>query len=783
MTEEKDATPKPTGHDFVDPHNFEIDEQNKSWRTMQSISEQTLMHNTFGTQLLCKLSTCNLNQFALDFDGNLQRIKQSVLLAKKSGSRLRNGSELEITGYGCEDHFLEQDTYLHSWQSIYDIINNKITQDILCCFGMPVRHKSAVYNCFLWILNNKILLIRPKLFLANDGNYREMRYFTSWTKLYELEEYLLPPMIQKLTKQKYVAFGAGILELNDTRIATECCEEMFTPDSPHILYALNGVEIYCNGSGSHHNLRKLYKRVDLIRGASARCGGAYLYANQQGCDGNRLYYDGCAMIINNGLCLAQATQFSIHEVEVVSAVVDLSSIRAYRHIPSFGVQSDAAKKIPTISVNFWLSDKSNRLKPAQPIKIKYLSPQEEIALGPSYWLWDYLRRSGGSGYFLPLSGGADSAATATLVGIMCQNIVKAINDSGDLDVLYDIRKVLKLNENDKYIPKTAKELCSKILHTTYMGTTNSSKETRERALNLSLELGSYHLNCDIDILIDAMLKLFTLITNKTPKYQCNGGDWAQNLALQNIQARLRMVLSYFLAQLLPWIRGKKGFLLVLGSANVDEALRGYYTKYDCSAADINPIGGICKNDLKTFLLYAAQHYGYKSLIKIVEAPPTAELLPITQEYKQTDEDDMGMTYAELGTYGKLRNIERCGPVSMYQKLEQEWGPRTTVNLSPTEIGKKVKYFFKMYGINRHKQTILTPSYHAENYSPDDNRYDHRQFLYPNWKRQFNTIDALINEDEKTRKDIDLKIGGLKRQSSHIMTNINNNYNNNNNSNN
>lgn len=25
--------------------------------------------------------------------------------------------------------------------------------------------------------------------------------------------------------------------------------------------------------------------------------------------------------------------------------------------------------------------------------------------------------------------------------------------------------------------------------------------------------------------------------------------------------------------------------------------------------------------------------------------------------------------------------------------------------------------------------VLTPSYHAENYSPDDNRYDHRQFLY------------------------------------------------------
>ena len=30
--------------------------------------------------------------------------------------------------------------------------------------------------------------------------------------------------------------------------------------------------------------------------------------------------------------------------------------------------------------------------------------------------------------------------------------------------------------------------------------------------------------------------------------------------------------------------------MVLGSANVDEGLRGYLTKYDCSSADINPIG-------------------------------------------------------------------------------------------------------------------------------------------------------------------------------------------------
>ena len=46
-----------------------------------------------------------------------------------------------------------------------------------------------------------------------------------------------------------------------------------------------------------------------------------------------------------------------------------------------------------------------------------------------------------------------------------------------------------------------------------------------------------------------------------------------------------------------------------------------------------------------------------------------------------------------------------------------------------KIAERVKAFFKYYAINRHKATTLTPSYHAESYSPDDNRYDQRQFLY------------------------------------------------------
>ena len=62
------------------------------------------------------LSVCSLNQWCLDFQGNYERIVKSIQLSREQNSTYRLGSELEITGYGCGDHFFEQDTVLHSWQ-------------------------------------------------------------------------------------------------------------------------------------------------------------------------------------------------------------------------------------------------------------------------------------------------------------------------------------------------------------------------------------------------------------------------------------------------------------------------------------------------------------------------------------------------------------------------------------------------------------------------------------------------------------------------------------------
>ncbi|KAJ8058664.1 hypothetical protein OCU04_012838 [Sclerotinia nivalis] len=510
--------------------------------------------------------------------------------------------------------------------------------------------------------------------------------------------------------------------------------------------SLDGVEIFTNSSGSHHELRKLNIRLELIKEATLKAGGIYLYANQQGCDGDRLYYDGSAMIVVNGRVVAQASQFSLYDVEVVTATVDLEEVRAYRTFRSRAMQARETAPYERIEAGMSLSsdaeDVNPLVQPSKEISIKYHVPEEEIALGPACFLWDYLRRSRQAGYFVPLSGGIDSCATSVIVHSMCRIVYAAVEKGDNPQVLEDLLRIVGEEEDSTWRPSNSQDIANRIFHTAYMGSTNSSSETRGRAKDLGEKIGSYHLDFNIDNVVSAVTTLFTTVTNYTPKYKMYGGTPASNLALQNIQARLRMVLAYLFAQLLPTVRGrtKPGSLLVLGSANVDESLRGYFTKYDCSSADINPIGAISKTDLKRFILWASTEFEMPLLQDFIDAPPTAELEPITEDYVQSDEADMGMSYNELSIYGRLRKVDKLGPYGMWTKLLHEWGHV----LSPREIYEKTRWFFWCYSINRHKMTTLTPSYHAEQYSPDDNRYDLRPFLYPGFSFAYRKIEKALN---------------------------------------
>lgn len=66
---------------------------------------------------LMHVATCALNQWALDFVGNKDRIVESIRIAKSKGAKLRVGPELEVSGYvslSCHRHMDNLHTTLPS---------------------------------------------------------------------------------------------------------------------------------------------------------------------------------------------------------------------------------------------------------------------------------------------------------------------------------------------------------------------------------------------------------------------------------------------------------------------------------------------------------------------------------------------------------------------------------------------------------------------------------------------------------------------------------------------
>lgn len=269
----------------------------------------------------------------------------------------------------------------------------------------------------------------------------------------------------------------------------------------------------------------------------------------------------------NGDLYAQASQFGILENEVVVSTLNLEDVGSYRVDLCHTALGKEEKTFPRIEIDFDACQASY-MDVTPKIEVKIQKPEEEIALGPSHFLWDYLRRSGARGFFLPLSGGLDSASTMTLLYSMSRNVFEAVK-GGNQKVLDDLRRIVHL---ESFMPETPQEIMNQISVTCYMGTSNSSSETKNRAENLSNAVGAVHFSVNIDEMVQATQNVFKQIHEAPLKYKSEHGKWQEDLALQNIQARQRMVLSYLISALAPWMRGQDGFMLVLGSGNLDETL-------------------------------------------------------------------------------------------------------------------------------------------------------------------------------------------------------------------
>ncbi len=706
------------------------------------------------------VAACVTNPWPLDVGGNLRKVRSSIVTAKAAGARYRLGPKLELTAVGCEDHFLEPDTVRHAWEALAELLSDDLTDGIVCDVGMPVVHEGARYACRVLLLDRRVLLIRPARVLSDRGGARESRWFTAWSRPRHVDAFALPDVVRQRTGQEATVIGDARLRTRDARIGFATFEpapaERTTrsidrddavrdgavrdgaghDDVAHDDAAHHDVDIVAATGGEEHELGAMEARLGRIAARSQAFGGTVVFAAARGADGGRAYADGGAMVVVNGELVAQAAPASLAEVEVVVADVELGRSDTRTHA---GTDRETAP-YPIVDADLRLA--AGPARPASPPREpRLLSREEQIATRPAAWLWDHLRRSGAGGFFLPVSGGTDSAAVATIVASMCRRLGDALRER-DEAVTRDVRRVLGLS-GDEPTPPDPRALAGRLLTTAYLPSRVSSQAGRERARDLADAIGSDHVEIDIDPAIAALSDLSDRAARpgreRSLRFAAEGGDEAQDLALQNLQARVRMVATYLLAQRTPALRGVRGPRLVLGTSNLDEALTGYVTKYDASSADLNPIGGLRKTDLRRFLIWARDALALPVLDAVLDATPSAELTLPGEHGPQTDESEIGLTYQQTARLGELRGAQRCGPLETFERLADEWAP-----LPPEEVAALVKRFYRAYARHRHKATIATPSLRVSSYGADDARSDPRPFqLDPDWPWQFRAIDERV----------------------------------------
>ena len=122
-----------------------------------------------------------------------------------------------------------------------------------------------------------------------------------------------------------------------------------------------------------------------------------------------------------------------------------------------------------------------------------------------------------------------------------------------------------------------------------------------------------------------------------------GAAVLNDMALTNIAPRLRMTTLYAI--------GAAENRLVAGTGNRSETYMGYFTKWGDGASDFNPIADLCATEVFAFLRFL------NAPASIVEKAPSAGLFE-----GQTDEAEMGVTYAAIDNYllhGEVNEQDRA----------------------------------------------------------------------------------------------------------------------------
>ena len=239
-----------------------------------------------------------------DCNANGSEIIRLIHEMEKEHVKVMTFPELCITGYTCQDLFLQRRLLDSAWETLLKITKETADVDALVFVGVPFRNHGKLYNVAAVLNRGEIIGLVPKTYLPNYGEFYEQRHFASGLGCLEYVD----------IEGKRVPFGTDILficeEEPELVAAAEICEDLWVTLPPSVLHAQAGANLIVNLSASNEMVGKDSYRRDLVSGQSARLVCGYVYANAgEGESTQDLVFGGQNMIAENGVILAEGKRF------------------------------------------------------------------------------------------------------------------------------------------------------------------------------------------------------------------------------------------------------------------------------------------------------------------------------------------------------------------------------------------------------------------------------------------------------------------------------------------
>ena len=397
--------------------------------------------------------------------GAIQKNKQTILdcfeAAEEKEADILIFPELALTGYPPEDLLLRESFVGKNFAVLEELAEFSSSTSGVVGFvdrnlddNHTDKQKRDIANAAAIIQNGDVKGIYHKCFLPNYSVFDEARYFAKGNN------------------------PGNVFWYEDIGIGISICEDIWIEDGPSSQQVENGASLIININASPYDQNKTDLRKELVVKQAKKLGVPIIYLNMVGGQ-DELVFDGGSFVVDGkGEILYQAQQF---EEEIFYIDLDL--------------EVKEQPKGPILEIR----QKGSELNPLQSAQL--LSKNESLYSALKLGLFDYVSKNNFEKVLVGLSGGIDSALTATIavdalgsnnvVGVALpskynteESLVDARLLAENLDIEFKVieiedivnifRNTLKESVNDELGPITDENIQSRVRGNILMALSNQT---------------------------------------------------------------------------------------------------------------------------------------------------------------------------------------------------------------------------------------------------------------------------------------------------------------------